>query len=138
MQCYIYLLTGFCNLKQIKWHYYNRIFTQAVNFCMDHLSAYCTVCWKWMHKVCNVISIEHAVRIVHKSRITLDLEHKIDYLLVKVKDTLQERNDLLVDIEKQRNISMNSFGSHWIIISILCKPILNLTSKIIFVKQRNS
>jgi hypothetical protein len=55
-----------------------------------------------------VISIEHAVRIVHKSRITLDLEHKIDYLLVKVKDTLQERKDLLVDIEKQRNISMNS------------------------------
>ena len=75
---------------------------------MDHLSACCTVCWKRMHKVCNVISIEHAVRIVHKSRITLDLEHKIDYLLVKVKDTLQERKDLLVDIEKQRNISMNS------------------------------
>ena len=75
---------------------------------MDHLSACCTVCWKRMHKVCHVISIEHAVRIVHKSRITLDLEHKIDYLLVKVKDTLQERKDLLVDIEKQRNISMNS------------------------------
>lgn len=80
----------------------------VVNFCMDHLSACCTVCWKRMHKVCNVIPIEQAVRIVHKSRITLDLEQKIDYLLVKVKDTLQERKDLLVDIEKQRNISMNS------------------------------
>ncbi|XP_063420510.1 protein PML-like [Mytilus trossulus] len=80
----------------------------VVHFCMDHLNSCCSICWKRMHKVCNVIPIDQAARIVHKSRITSDLQQTIDHLLVKVTDTLQEREDLLKDIQKQRNSSMKA------------------------------
>lgn len=78
------------------------------HFCMDHLTSCCAVCWKRMHKLCNVIPIEQAVRIVNKSRISFELEQKIEYLYAKVKDTLIERKEQLEDIEKQRNTTMNS------------------------------
>lgn len=82
--------------------------TPIVNFCMDHLTSFCAVCWKRMHKLCNVIPIEQAARIVNKSRISYELEQKIDYLLAKVKDTLVERNEFIEDIEKQRSSTIKS------------------------------